>query len=187
MAPGSLGNAALGSLFWRAMQPAFGAGWPGQVLARTYEYADAVLGRLIAAMPADARLIVVSDHGFRPWHHTDGPDAFFAAAGPGLRDMDGPEPERLTRGDLRRIGRIHDVGPTLLALAGLPVGLDMDGGPIESVLAPDPRLRRPAPIATWDDAAWLAARGAATATDAPPAGHADEERLEQLRALGYIQ
>ncbi len=186
MQPGSWGNAALGGLFWRAMQPAFGAGWPGQVLSRTYEHADAVLGRLIAAMPA-ARVIVVSDHGFRPWHHTDGPDGFFAAAGPGLRDMDGPDPERLTRDDLRRIGRIHDVGPTLLALAGLPVGLDMDGEPMEAVLAADPRLQRPAPIATWDDAAWLASRGAAGASDAPPAAPDDEERLEQLRALGYIQ
>src|SRR5262245_37231935 len=104
MAPGSWGNATLGGLFWRAMEPVFDAGWPGQVLARTYEYADAALGRLVAAMPADARVIVVSDHGFRPWHHTDGPDGFLAAAGPGLRDMDGPDPARLTRGDLRRLG-----------------------------------------------------------------------------------
>lgn len=190
MAPGSWGNAALGGLFWRAMQPVFDAGWPGQVLSRTYEHADTVLGRLVAAMPAEARVIVVSDHGFRPWHHTDGPDAFFAAAGPGLRDMDGPEPARLTRGDLHRLGRIHDVGPTLLALAGLPVGLDMDGRPLDTVLAPDPRLPRPAPIATWDDPAWVAERrdaGAAAAAPPPPTADAEAERLEQLRALGYIQ
>ena len=185
MNPGSWANAVLGDVFWRAMQPSFGD-WPGQVLLRTYEQADATVGRLVAAMPAHARVIVVSDHGFRPWHHTDGPDAFFVAAGPGLRDMDGPEPPRLTRGDLRRLGRIHDVGPTLLALAGLPVGLDMDGRPIEAVLQPDPRFQRPAPIATWDDPAWLAARGAASQA-APAPVEEDAERLEQLRALGYIQ
>lgn len=186
MAPGSWGNAMLGGVFWRAMQPVFGGSWPGEVLLRTYEHADVMLGRLVAAMPAHTRVIVVSDHGFRPWHHTDGPDAFFAAAGPGLRDMDGPEPQELDRDDLRRLGRIHDVGPTLLALAGLPVGLDMDGRPIEAALAPDPRLERPAPIATWDDPEWLAAR--ATAREAAPApAEEDAERLEQLRALGYVQ
>ncbi|HET7290963.1 MAG TPA: alkaline phosphatase family protein [Vicinamibacteria bacterium] len=187
MAPGSWGNALLGGLFWRAMQPVYESGWPGQVLARTYEHADATVGRLVAAMPPDTRVIVVSDHGFRPWHHTDGPEGFFVAAGPGLRDMEGPEPQRLSRDHLRRLGRIHDVGPTLLALAGLPVGLDMDGRPIEAVLAPDPRLQRPAPIATWDDPAWLAARQAAGQASSPPAEEEEEERLEQLRALGYIQ
>jgi arylsulfatase A-like enzyme len=147
-----------------------------------------MLGRLVAAMPPETRVVVVSDHGLRPWHHTDGPDAFFVAAGPGIADHGAKDPAGLRRHELPRLGHIHDVLPTLLSLVGLPFGIDMDGHPIEAALVRDPRLPQPAPIASWDDAAWLAARGAeAPAAGTPAAGEADEERLEQLRALGYIK
>jgi hypothetical protein len=187
MAPGSWTNALLGRWFWRAMEPAPESGFPAQMLFRTYEYADRMLGRLIEAMPKDTRVIVLSDHGFRPWHHVDGPDGFFVAAGPGLRDADAPEPFRLARGDLRRVGRIHDVLPTLLSLLSLPFGQDMDGLPMEGVLQRDPRLQAPRPIPTWDDPEWRAARNVAPAAGADPGAAPDEERLEQLKALGYIQ
>lgn len=187
MTPGSWTNALLGGMFWRAMEPSPDSGFPALMLRRTYEHADQVLGRLLQAMPADTRVLVVSDHGFRPWHHTDGPDGFFLAAGPGIRDADAPAPAKLARGDLRRVGRIHDVGPTLLSLFSLPFGQDMDGLPIEAVLQRDPRLQAPKPIPTWDDPAWLAARNLAARTAADPGAEADPERLEQLRALGYIK
>ncbi len=189
MQPGSWTNAVLGGLFWRAMEPSPDSGFPARMLFRTYEYADQMLGRLVQAMPKDTRVLVVSDHGFRPWHHSDGPDGFFLAAGPGIRDADAPLPAQLARGDLRRVGRIHDVAPTLLSLLSLPFGQDMDGLPIESALQRDPRLQAPRPIPSWDDPAWLAARnvapGAPAAAD--PGAEADPERLEQLRALGYIK
>ncbi len=185
MLPGSWTNATLGGVFWRAMEPFHQDIWPARVLMRTYEHADRMVGRLVEAMPQQTRVILVSDHGFRPWHHMDGPDAFFLAAGPGIRDAGTSEPAKLDRADLRRVGHIQDVTPTLLTLAGLPFGQDMDGLPIEAVLQRDPRLQSPRPIPSWDDATWLGARGAAGA--AADSGEDDPERLEQLRALGYIK
>ncbi len=187
MTPGSWTNALLGDLFWRAVEPSPDAGFPARMLFRTYEYADQMLGRLVEAMPKDTRVLVVSDHGFRPWHHTDGPDAFFLAAGAGIREAGLREPARLARGDLRRIGHIHDIAPTLLSLLSLPFGQDMDGLPLEAALRRDPRLPSPRPIPTWDDPEWLAARKLEAPAPAPATGEEDTERLEQLRALGYIQ
>lgn len=186
MRPGSMANAILGGPFWRAMEPEEGEGWPRRVLFRTYEYADAALGRLIAAMPPETTVIVVSDHGFRPWGHQDGPDAFFLAAGASVRRTQGPAPEALSRSHLRRVGSILDVTPTLLALLGIPVGLDMDGQVLQSEFSLPPGTQRLAPIATHDTKQWLAAR----AGQAPPAvttSDDEAERLEQLRALGYIK
>ncbi len=187
MTPGSWTSAFLGGLFWRAMEPSPESGFPARMLFRTYEYADQVLGRLVDAMPKHTRVLVVSDHGFRPWHHTDAPDAFFLAAGPGIREAGLADPVKLTRGELRRIGHIHDIAPTLLSLLGLPFGQDMDGLPIESALRRDPRFQSPRPIPTWDDPEWLAARKLEGSAAAPAAAEEDAERLEQLRALGYIQ
>ena len=186
MRPGSIPNALLGSLFWRAMEPEEAESWPRRVLLRSYEYTDAALGRLIAAMPPQTTVIVVSDHGFRPWGHQDGPDAFFLAAGTNVRPTGGPSPEKLARSNLRRIGSILDVTPTLLALLGIPLGLDMDGRVLDGAFRSLSGTQRPAPIATHDTKQWLAAR-AGQAPPGPTTSDAEAERLEQLRALGYIQ
>jgi hypothetical protein len=186
MRPGSLLNGLLGGLYWHALEPQESDGWARRIIDRTYEHVDEVLGEMLAALPPRASVIVVSDHGFRPWGHKEGPDAFFVAAGPNVKRMQGPPPEKLTRSDLTRIGSILDVTPTLLALEDIPLGLDMDGRVLDAVLLPQPGRTRKAPIATHDTPEWLAARaGAAEAPGAPT--EADAERLEQLRALGYVK
>lgn len=184
MRPGSLLNGLLGGLYWRALEPQ-GDAWARRVIERTYEHVDEALGEMLAALPPRATVIVVSDHGFRPWGHEDGPDAFFLAAGPSVRRCEGPAPEALKRSDLERVGSILDVAPTLLALQEIPLGRDMDGRVLDAVLLPTPRRTRPTPIATHDTPEWLAARASAQAAGAPP--EADAERLEQLRALGYLK
>jgi arylsulfatase A-like enzyme len=166
------------------MEPQAGDPWSVGVLRRTYESADAAIGRLVSAMPAATTVILVSDHGFRPWGHEDGPEAFFVAAGPSVRPTKGPAPRELTRAHLRRLGSILDVTPTLLALCGVPVGLDMDGRILARAFAPLPGTTAPAAVASHDTAEWLAARGEAKAP--APGGEDDEERIEQLKALGYI-
>ncbi len=186
MRPGSMANAILGGPFWRAMEPEQGESWPRRVLLRTYQYADGRLGRLIAAMPPETTVIVVSDHGFRPWGHQDGPDAFFLAAGANVRRTEGPSPDKLSRSDLRRVGSILDITPTLLKLLGIPLGRDMDGHFLESEFWSLPGTMRLAPIATHDTTEWLAGRAGQAAPGATTSDD-EAERLEQLRALGYIE
>jgi hypothetical protein len=186
LGPGTLANRFFGAPFWRAMEPQPGDPWSVRVLRRTYESADAAIGRLVAAMPRETTVILVSDHGFRPWGHEDGPDAFFVAAGPSVRPLAGPEPRRLTRAHLRRRGSSLDVTPTLLALSGVPVALDMDGRVLDRAFASLPGTTRPTAVASHDSAEWLKGRSAPTGP-APGASEDDEERVEQLKALGYIQ
>ena len=184
MRPGSLLNALLGGPYWRALEPQ-GDPWAQRIINRAYEHVDEALGQMVGALPARATVIVVSDHGFRPWGHEDGPDAFFVAAGPSVRSKAGPAPEALTRSDLQRVGSILDVAPTLLALQEIPLARDMDGRVLDGLLLSAPGRGRPAPLATHDSPEWLAARAG---TDAPaPGAEADAERMEQLRALGYVK
>jgi hypothetical protein len=128
-------------------------------------------------------VIVVSDHGHRPWGHLESPPAFFLAAGPLVRSDGQRDPATLGRASLKRLGTLFDVAPTLLSLQEVPLGLDLDGRVLEEVLAPSASARaQPAAVATHDDAAWLAAREAGAR-----GGVTDPERIEQLRALGYVQ
>jgi hypothetical protein len=186
MPPGSLLDQLLGGTLWAALAPAEAEGWPAQVILRTYEGTDRAIGELVAAMPTETTVMVVSDHGFRPWGHGDGPDALFLAAGTNVRRSDGPAPEDLARSDLRRLGSILDITPTLLALSGIPLGLDMDGHVLDAVLAPLAGTVRSAPVTSHDSKEWLVAHsGQAPRPDAT--GDTQTERLEQLRALGYIK
>jgi predicted AlkP superfamily phosphohydrolase/phosphomutase len=184
MDPGSFLNGLLGGVYWRALEPQ-GDPWAQRVINHSYEHVDEALGRMLQALPARATVVVVSDHGFRPWGHEDGPDAFFVAAGPSVRRRQGPAPEALTRADLRRLGSILDVTPTLLALQAIPVARDMDGRVLDTLLVSAPGLERPPPVATHDTPEWLAGRSGSVPPALPP--EAEAERLEQLRALGYVK
>lgn len=125
--------------FWPAAHPG-GVGFEvsrseagvfGNTLERYYEYADEMLGELVAAFGDGGTVIVCSDHGFegpkpgqRPGGIRDhGPVGVLVMAGedirPGIRI-----PER----------RVEDIAPTILALYGLPVGDDMDGSVVEEAL-----------------------------------------------------
>ncbi len=197
--------------FWRYHQPEAFRHPPsaariqkfGSVLARTYEHADAVIGELIAAMPADATVFVISDHGMQAKHvdarfnvntdgrpenesggHGSGPPGVIIAAGPSVRKSDVTCPIRtLTRADLPLIGDVADITPTLLALRGLPIGSDMDGSVLEVLLKPGVLEASVLEfVATHDTPEWLAARDKRTEIEHP----GQKERLEQLRSLGYL-
>jgi hypothetical protein len=153
-------------------------------------------------MPTDTTVFVVSDHGMEPKHrdldfdaegpedpeeesggHGSGPPGVIVAAGPPVRRTDPGRPLRqLTRSDLAQIGDVTDITPTILALRGVPIGRDMDGTILEDILKPgalaalDPEL-----IASHDTSEWLASRRSGDI-----ARPGEEERLEQLRALGYL-
>jgi hypothetical protein len=78
------------------------------------------------------------------------------------------------------LGGIYDVCPTLLVLMGVPIGLDMHGRPLRSILDMEFIARHPPQrIATHDDADWIRSR------QSSPEIEEAAERLEQLRNLGY--
>jgi predicted AlkP superfamily phosphohydrolase/phosphomutase len=175
--------------FWKHGGPAaderheYSAFEKGSVLIpAAYRRADRVVGALRRKLPPGSTILVVSDHGMRPEGHEDAPKSFFVASGPGIRAT-GFDPQKTKARDLAGLGSILDVLPTLLALLGMPAASDMPGRPLEEVVTPEVFEARPPRIATYDDEKWLASRAA---LNAAPDGEQDEERLEQLRGLGYI-
>jgi arylsulfatase A-like enzyme len=165
------------------------------VLAAYYVYLDGILGRLLAAAPVDTNVIVVSDHGMSPVRrgdrfitpalsggHLSAPPAFIVAAGPDIRDGDG-DPRALTRHDLATLGSVLDVTPTVLALLDLPVGRDLQGDVMSSLLSPASLERSPVHyVPRLTEPGWYDAR---TKPRIDSAG--STERLEQLRSLGYLE
>jgi predicted AlkP superfamily pyrophosphatase or phosphodiesterase len=138
-----------------------------------YRYTDALLGLLLEPYGPRDLVLVVSDHGFEPGqklafltgvHDTEASlDGVVFAAGPGVvARSDGPQ------------SSVNDVTPTVLAWLGLPVARDMDGHP-----APFLRAERVARIDSYGARA-----------DGPPEPRpsgAEEDILEELESLGYIE
>lgn len=157
----------------------------GSVIPLYYELIDGYLGRLIEAAGEEATIVVVSDHGFGgtgnlPWSGGHGrltpgapiaPAGMLVMAGPGIRSDGG------------RLERAHvlDVAPTLLYLLGLPAGEDMLGRVLVEAMAPG----SPEPLAQIESWERVGRQREPGAVPVEPAG--DAERMERLRALGYIQ
>jgi hypothetical protein len=197
------GADVVGHRFWRHAYPEHYRHAPpddeqrvfGHVVEAYYRYLDTAVASLIAAAPADANVLVVSDHGMTPVRrtgrfrvpalsggHLTGPPAVLIAAGPDVRPS-GIDPAKLSADDLSRVGSILDVTPTILALLGMPVGRDMDGDVARSFLSPELLARAPVRyVPAQTEASWFARRP----KPASAAGAVDVERIEQLRALGYL-
>lgn len=160
-------------------------GFYKDVVAGVYRFHDMLLARLVELAGPDALVLVCSDHGFqsgalRPlgnpnepagptfWHRDYG---MFVLAGPGVR-----RDERVYGATLL------DLAPTLLTLAGLPVGEDMDGKPLlEALETPAP----PQAIPSWDDVPGEDGRHPPDfGWTAPP--QEAQEILRQMAALGYV-
>jgi len=202
------GTDVLGHRFWRWAYPKQYQPAPdaksidayGSILRDYYEYTDAVVGRLVAAAPEDAVIVVMSDHGmsavgrkkrFDPEAPGRPPrsgahghsSAFFTISGPAIRSMPPVVPEELRRPDIPRLGSIFDVAPTMLALMGIPVGADMPGKVLADLI--DPAFLEAHPlrkVPTHTPPGWFRKR-VLPDVETPRS----DERLEQLRSLGYIQ
>ncbi len=144
-------------------------------LYRYYEYVDALVGHLAADFGPNDLVMVLSDHGFEAHeammrltgnHHTEEAlDGIVYASGAGL-----PVGEEITG-----LG-VKDIAPTLLRWLHLPVARDMDGS-AASLLA-DPGV---APVPSYDDIA------VEFVTPEDTQSGAEEEVIERLKALGYIE
>jgi len=144
-----------------------------EALHAYYAYSDALIGLLAAAYGEGDLVVVVSDHGFEAGSHLGDLTGVHASEAA----LDGI---LFARGAGIRPGRdtgtpsVNDVTPTILAWLGLPLGEDMDGG-VASFMQPTQSVGT---IPTHDTTE-IERLGVA------PSG-SEEEILDQLRALGYI-
>ncbi len=154
------------------------------VVEAGYRYHDMMLGAMMQLAGDDTTVILMSDHGFHPDHlrprvlpaEPAGPAAehrhygIFVAKGPGI-----PAGERVYG------ATVLDITPTILHLMGLPVGADMDGKALTTVLED---VRAPEVIPSWED------------VEGPCGMHPPEARestadsaeaMKQLIELGYVE
>ncbi len=177
----------------------------GETILRTYTWVDEEVGRLREQCPS-ANVIVVSDHGFHPVNvdqsfgleegqvlnsgdHQDGPPAMLVAAGPDLRDSrEGRDRLKKWQGEpLPTLGKVADVLATVLVLKGLPIGRDMDGAPLESMVREEFLKRFPPRfIDSYEDGSWRTGRNTTLARTARMEEKLDQEEQERLQALGYL-
>src|SRR5262249_39094263 len=153
----------------------------GHVVRDTYRFVDAAIGALRAKAP-DADFVVLSDHGFHAvdverdfeksfeekekrfdsGHHTDAPPGVFIACGPSFKKA--PVAAATDPSQLRTVGKVEDVLPTLLLLKRLPLARDLAGRPMRQVFVDEVLAAAPnETVATYDDAAWTRSRETARA------------------------
>ena len=191
------GTDVVGHRFWDFMKPELYEHKPtaeqienlGDVVPDYYEYTDKIIGELVAGMPPETTVIVLSDHGMKPFHdegrrfsahHYDAPPGMLVAAGPYIRKQSEKAPGALTVADIPKLGDVLDITPTVLTLMRIPLGLDMGGHVLaEMITTTFDAARQPAAIATHDSEEFRNSR------PQPPLDD-ESERLNQLKTLGYV-
>lgn len=166
-----------------------------------YEKADQALGRILDKLPQDALVVILSDHGMQTVNrrarfddpslpakqlisaaHPTAPPGVLIVAGPGLA-----QPTPFTIGsfshpaELPILGKVQDIAPTLLALMGQPIGDDMPGRVLRDLIDPEFLMTHPLKSIPTHTASHWRSEGRTIAGSADD----EEERLQQLRDLGY--
>ena len=196
----------VGHRFWRYAYPEEFSHPPStsdqenfsRVIRDAYAYVDKTIGQLLEAVDGEPTVFIVSDHGmhaanqdkeFPPRRelysgdHGDAPPGVLIAAGRHIRQAPITFTDIKSLNDLPTLGRVLDVATTILALKTLPLGRDMDGVVLEDLLEESFLERHPvAYVETHDTREWLTSRPEELLSP-----EAEQERLEQLRSLGYLQ
>ena len=145
----------------------------GDLLRRYYEYADSLIGLLLARFGEKDLVIVVSDHGFEAGMNLGTLTGIHAseAARDGVMFASGPG---VAAGSNTAGTTVNDVTPTILGWFGLPIGEDMDGKPAAFL-----QISRFNTVSTYgvEDVKHLGGEASGREADI----------LEQLRGLGYIE
>lgn len=148
-----------------------------RTLAAFTGYVDDWLGRLMAVVPPDTAVMVLSDHGFdpvancnTPGGHRAAPPGIFVMAGPGIR-----------AGTKIEGASLYDIFPTLAASLGLPLANDLPGHPLDAAFTDG--LLKPNSIRMVYG--YTAGKSFHPETAAP--GPPDPELELRLRSLGYLQ
>ncbi len=166
----------VGHRYWRFVEPEAYPPFPpeelekfGEVIDRYYEYTDELLGDVVSRLGPRDTVVVVSDHGFHAHGHRDAPAGIFVASG-----------HRISAGAKLDPPELVDVTPTVLALLDLPAAADMDGRVLEEIFTPEWRRSYPRErVPTYDTEGWR--------EQSPIESEFDEELLERLRKLGYLE
>jgi predicted AlkP superfamily phosphohydrolase/phosphomutase len=143
------------------------------ILCPVYQNLERILRRYFeAAGSREAYFILLSDHGFS-FFFRDGtvrynhigpekaPDGIIIVRGPGVK------PGKI------KLARIYDIAPTVLYLLGLPLDRNMDGEPLRRLFT----FKRESRYAVYKKKKPQAVSGNR---------EADEKKLQELKALGYI-
>jgi predicted AlkP superfamily phosphohydrolase/phosphomutase len=147
-----------------------------KIIGPIYEYSDRILGDFLQRADQNTHFIIVSDHGFKfeegRYGHSSmksPPDGIVILAGPSFRKNHRIEGATLL-----------DITPTLLYLQNIPAAKDMDGKILLSAFTPEfVKQNLPRTIASHDSGPRK--KGEAQESEM------DQEILEDLKALGYIQ
>jgi arylsulfatase A-like enzyme len=144
-----------------------------QALYRYYEFTDGLIGSLVERYGDDDLVLVVSDHGFESGSTLDNTTGVHITR-KALHGVIFARGRGIATPSEGRLPRILDVTPTVLAWLGLPVGEDMDG--------------RVATFLHGVEVQRIASHDTSTVErpGALPSG-AEEQILEDLRALGYFE
>lgn len=155
------------------------------VMNGCYMFHDMLLNALIQQAGEDATVMIVSDHGFHSGALRPAPE--LAAKDPevmhrhlGIACLHGPG---INPTEKKLYGAtLLDVTPTILALFGLPTGLDMDGRPWLEVLDKPSKTES---ILSWESIE--GATGQLPSEAVPNDIEGAEEAIRQLVDLGYIE
>lgn len=147
-----------------------------QILAPIYMYADKMVGDFLEHADSNTNIIVCSDHGFKfeqgRYGHSNmdtPPDGIVILSGPMFRP-----------GVQLKSASLLDITPTLLYMEGVPLGRDMDGKPLFAAFHPEyVKTHPPRIVASLDKG--FRQKGE------PVSSEMDEDMLQDLKALGYIQ
>ena len=149
----------------------------GKIIENYYVYLDGVIGRYMEVAPITTTFFVISDHGFRAVTQDEFMPARALSGGhekEGIYIFQGPEIKKGYRYD--RLS-ILDISPILLYHLGLKNAQDMSGK-VPLNLRTEIWPNKPALLASYGTNANQNPESVTTG--------ADEETMEQLRTLGYI-
>jgi predicted AlkP superfamily phosphohydrolase/phosphomutase len=154
----------------------------GEIIPRYCEYIDSKIAEILANVDDDTVVIVCSDHGFEDWVADMKKETYWYLSGNhkanGIFVMKGPH---VKKGVRLKDAHVLDIAPTILYLMGLQVASDMEGRVLTGALESQFLTQNPifyVPTYEGDGP-----RGDAT----PMASPVDEQEMDRLRALGYIQ